>query len=210
MKLATLGFIALLATTGLSSCIKADIYNTQPTTTGYQSSFNDDFNYDAHNWTFNDGNARAQAYVSNGVLNYSYHPSGNGTNTLAITTGWDRNHDWDIQTRISSNNAMGLVFGVSASDYGYSVFIDDRGYFAVYDEGTATIAAASIINWQQSSAIRSGWNDLEVEQYKGNWTGYINGTQVFQIPAHTLYGNQIGYEVLANTDGKADYLTIRW
>ena len=211
MKLITIPILAAFVLTGLSSCIKTNVYDTQPVSTGYQYSFSDEFNYDAHNWSFSDGVNRAQVYVSNGQLNYNYHPSANGTNTVAINTGWDRTlRNWDLQTRLSSDNGMAVVWGVSNSDNGYSLFIDNRGYFAVYDEGTSSIAPAAIINWTQNTAIRNGWNDIEVEQTGNTWTGFINGTQVFSIAAHTLYGDKIGYEVLANTNGSADYLDVRW
>jgi hypothetical protein len=118
--------------------------------------------------------------------------------------------DFDIQTRFRSNNAMAMVFGVSPSDYGYSFFIDDRGYFALYDEGTSSIKPQAILDWSQSSAVRSGWNDVELEQVGNAWVGYINGAQVFQLPARTLYGTQVGFMTLANTSGDADYLDIKW
>jgi hypothetical protein len=202
----------LLTAFGLSSCIRNDeYYNTQPTNS-YQYSFADEFNNDYNHWSFTDNNNRASVYISNGQLHYDYQPYDNGTNLVAVNTGMPANaYSYDIQTRIKSNNAMGLVWGVSASDYGYSFFIDDRGYFAVYDEGTSSIKPAALMDWTQSSAIRQGWNDIELQSTRnGSWIGYINGVQVFQIPAHTLYGNQVGYMVLANTAGDAEFIDIAW
>lgn len=200
----------LLLTAAFSSCVVKDDYNAQPTS-GYKYTFNDEFNYDSHNWSFNDAANSAQVSISNGVLNYTYFPKSNGTNTVAITTGADLRYDWDIQTRFRSDNAMALVFGVSPTEFGYSVFIDDNGKVAVYDEGNAKTAAQPLLNWQTTSAIRQGsWNDLEVEQHGNSWIGYINNTKVFELPAHQLYGEQIGYMVLSNTNGQADYLTVQW
>src|SRR5206468_47440 len=105
---------------------------------------------------------------------------------------------------------MGLVFGVSNNDYGYSFFIDDKGYFAIYKEGNSTTPAKAILDWQYSSAIRTGWNDIELEQTGNYWTGYANGTKLFEIPAQYLAGSKIGYIVLAGTSGQADYLTVQW
>ena len=206
--------IALLfaaASAGLSSCVvRDDYYNAEPVNP-YRYSFTEDFNNDYSQWSFRDNANHASVYISNGQLHYDYHPADNGTNTVAGSTGMSAQYAFDIRTRFQSNNAMGMVFGVSSTDYGYSFFIDDRGYFAVYDEGTSGIKPQAILDWAQSGAIRQGWNDVELEATStGSWIGYINGTQVFQIPAHTLYGTQAGFIVLANTSGDADYLDVKW
>ena len=196
----------------LSSCIRNDDYYNTPPVNNYRYIFSDDFNNDQNQWSFTDNANRAYVSISGGQLHYDYHPALSGTNTVAVTTGMPQSTRYfDIQTRIRSDNAMALVFGVSASDYGYSFFVDDRGYFAVYDEGTSTIPATKLIGWSVSGAIRTGWNDLEIESTRsGSWVGYINGTQVFQIPAKPLYGNQTGYMVLNNTSGDADFLDQKW
>ena len=203
-----LSLFALLLMLGLSSCVVRDDYDVQPV--GYQYSFVDDFNNDYNAWSFRDNANHASVYISGGLLHYDYHPTDNGTNTVAVSTGMRTTRDFDIQTRFQSNNAMAMVFGVSPSDYGYSFFIDDRGYFAIYDEGTSSINPKAIIDWSQSGNIRQGWNDVELEQVGSSWVGYINNAQVFQIPAHTLYGAQVGFMVLANTAGDADFLDVRW
>lgn len=204
---------AIAFTAGLQSCIIHDdsYYSPEPAR-GYQYSFTDEFNSDQNGWSFRDAGNHAQVYISGGQLHYDYHPADNGTNTVAISTGMSTGtRSFDIRTRFQSDNAMALVYGVSATDYGYSFFVDDRGYFAVYDEGTASIKPQAIIDWSQSSAVRSGWNDVEIEATpSGSWVGYINGSQVFQIPARTLYGAQAGYMVLANTSGDADFLDVSY
>ncbi len=204
--------LALAAMSCLSSCvIRTDDYDTTPANP-YQYGFSDDFNSDVNGWSFRDGANKASVYLSSGQLHYDYHPYDNGTNTVAVSTGMPpATRAFDIQTRFRSDNAMGLVFGVSSSDYGYSVFIDDRGYFAVYDEGTASIKEQALLDWTQTGAIRQGWNDLELQATRdGSWVGYINGTQVFRIGARTLYGSQAGFIVLANTGGDADFLDVSW
>jgi hypothetical protein len=197
-----------------TSCIKNEYYTTEPQPNpqpvGYQYVFDDNFNYDAHNWSFNDPANSAYVSIQNGLLNYSYHPVTSGTNTVAVATGMNTGSDFLIQSRIKSDNAMGLVFGVSNSNYGYSFFIDDNGSFAVYSEGNSATPVKTIIDWQYSSAIQAGWNDIEVEQVGNYWKGYINGTKVFEIQAQYLGGSKVGFIVLAGTTGYADYLTVQW
>jgi hypothetical protein len=54
----------------------------------------------------------------------------------------------------------------------------------------------------------NGWNTIEIEQIGNRWKGYINGSQMFSIPAHTLAGNKFGFKVLPGTIGYADYLKV--
>jgi hypothetical protein len=197
----------------LTSCIKNEYYETNPNTQqpiGYQNIFDDNFDYDAHNWSFSDASNDAYVSVGGGRLKYEYNPPGEGTNTVAINTGVNVNRDFLIQSRISSNNAMGIAFGVSNSDYGYSFFIDDQGYFAVYREGNASTPVKTIIDWQYNAAILTGWNNIEFEQVGNYWLGYVNGTRLFEIPAQNLYGSKTGFITLAGTTGYADYLTVQW
>lgn len=204
---------ALAASLGLTGCVvySDDYYNSQPAS-DYSYHFSDDFNSDRNAWSFTDRVNKASVYLSDGRLHYDYHPLNDGTNTVAVSSGMSiSTRRFDLQTRIRSDNAMAMVWGVSPSEYGYSFFIDDRGYYAVYDEGNAQLTAKPIIDWAQSGAIRSGWNDLELMATSGgNWIGYINGVQVFQIPARKLYGTQVGFMVLANTNGDAEFLDLAW
>lgn len=211
-RLLLIGLIFAGATT-LTSCVKNEYYNTTPNTNtpvGYQNIFDDNFDYDSHNWSFTDAYNNASARITGGQLKYVYNPANDGTNTVAVNTGLNTNYDFLIQTRMQSNNAMGLVWGVSNNDYGFSLFIDDQGYFAVYKEGNANTAVKTLIDWQYNSAIVAGWNNIEVEQVGDYWIGYANGKKLFEIAAQNLYGSKVGYIVMAGTTGYADYLTVQW
>lgn len=206
------GLTVLITSFLLSSCVKNEYYTAEPDPppVGYAHIFNDEFNFDAHNWSFSDPANEAYVDITGGTLRYSYTPPNDGTNTVAIDPGADLDYNFLIQTRIKSDNTMGLAFGVSNSDYGYSLFIDDQGYFAVYKEGNANTPVSTIMDWQFSSAIRAGWNDVELEQIGGYWIGYANGTKLFEIPSRNLRGYKVGFIVVDNTVGYADYLTIKW
>jgi len=196
----------------LSSCFTSDYYEPtpDPTPIGYQKIFNDEFNRDNYGWGFNDYYSDAYGEVYNGMYSLSYYgPSGNSYSST-IPVNFNSNRDFLIQTGISSNYAMALNFGASSKDYGYSFFIDADGYFAVYDEGTANIAPRTLIDWKASNAIDYDWNDIEIEQIGNRWYGYINGMQVFELPAYQLYGSDVGFLILGGTEGYADYLTVKW
>lgn len=213
------GFIiAALAVSTLfiSSCVQKEYYTVEPPPAEppgpqYNYIFDDDFNNNINNWTFSDPDNAAYVTMVNSWLKYTYMPPNDGTNTVAISTGAKLHRNFLVQTRIRSDYAMGLCFGVSDNDYGYSFFIDNDGYFALYREGTANEGVQTIMDWQASEAIyRDGWNEVEFEQTGNYWMGYINGVKVFEIPAKSINGNKIGYIVLAGTTGYADYLTVQW
>lgn len=214
-RLKTLLFVPAV-TLLFASCIKNEYYTTEPNNNnnnpppGYQHIWDDNFNNNANNWAFSDPANNAYVTIANGMLNYSYHPVASGTNTVAVATGANIDNDFLVQSRIQSDNGMGIVFGVSNTNYGYSFMIDDNGYFAVYNEGNSSSPASAIIDWQYSNAIRAGFNEIEMEQVGNYWRGYINGTKVFEIQAQYLGGSKFGFIVLGGTTGQADYLTVQW
>ncbi len=197
-----------------TSCVKNEYYTVEPDEqqpVQYNYIFDDNFDNNVNNWAFSDPSNAAFVTISNGSLKYTYLPPNEGTNTVAIGTGAQLHRNFLIQTRIRSDYAMGLVFGVSDKDYGYSFFIDNEGYFALYKEGNANTDVTTIINWQESDAIyRNAWNDVEFEQVGNFWLGFINGQKVFEVPAKYIAGNDIGFMVLDGTTGYADYLTVQW
>ena len=217
MKSRILSLIALVVIISFSSCVKNEYYTVEPdqpvppTAPVYNYVFDDNFDNDINAWTFSDPNNAAFVSLVNSSLKYTYLPLDAGTNTVAINTGAKLHRNFLIQTSIKSDNAMGLCFGVSNVDYGYSFFIDNAGYFSVYKEGDAQTGVQTIMDWQASAAINiDGWNDIELEQVGNYWVGYINTVKVFELPAQYIDGNRIGYIVLDGTTGYADYMTVQW
>jgi hypothetical protein len=184
-----------------------DYYEPDPQPVGYQHTFNEEFNNDNKGWAFDDQTDSAYALVTNGVYKFVDYSKTGGTHIAAVPTGANINKNWIAQTRLKSDYAMALIFGASNNSFGYSFFIDESGYFAVYKEGSP---AEAIINWQHSSVINNTWNDIEVEQVGDYWYFYINDTKVAQTPARVLSGSQFGFMVLPGTTGSAEYLTVKW
>lgn len=201
-------YTSILAILFMCSCHKQQYVSpTQP----YNYTFNDDFNADMHNWSFFDQYNKASVTISNGLLNYIYLPKAQGTNTVAIQTGCNVNSSFDIQTSIKTDNTMGIAFGVSNTDYGYSFRVDNNGNFAVFSEGDANNPVTPLVNWQRSNSFTpNAFNAIEFQQSGGYWLGYINNVQVFKIQAQPFYGSKIGFIVESNTYGYADYLSVYW
>jgi hypothetical protein len=199
-----------------TSCVTKEYYVAEPGTTTppppqYNYIFDDNFDNNVNNWAFADHNNAAFVTIAGSRLKYSYLPPNDGSNTVAINTGARLHRNFLIQSRIRSDYSMGIVFGVNNNNYGYSFFIDNDGYYALYKEGDANTGLNTIINRQFSAAINpEGWNDVEFEQFGNYWTGYVNGTKLFEIPAQYIEGSKIGYIVLAGTTGYADYMTVQW
>lgn len=208
--------LAVLASGALlmGSCTRNEYYTVapdEPATPTYNYIFDDNFNDNINNWAFADPKNSAYVNIDNGQLKYTYLPQGEGSNTVAINTGAKLHQNFLVQTRIKTDYAMGIAFGVSNSDYGYSFFIDDEGYFALYKEGDANNPLQTILDWQYSDAIyKGGWNEIEFEQVGNYWTGYANGVKLFEVQAKYISGSKIGFIVLAGTTGYADYLTVQW
>src|SRR5690606_37626173 len=150
--------LILSASLIFSGCIIHDDDYYQPAPPSYQHFFGEEFNSDTRGWAFDDPIDSGYALVANGqykMVDYSYF---GGYNIPAVYTGANTNRDFLVQSSLRSSYGMALVFGVSGSSYGYSFFIDETGYYAVYKEGASP---QTIIDWTYSSAIRNGWNDVE-------------------------------------------------
>ena len=200
-------FVALFSF-AFTSCViheNDDYYNPQPV--GYTNVFNEEFNNDNRGWTFDDPADSAYGFVTTGMYKFVDESKTGGGHQAVVSTGVNTSRNFLIKTSMKSDYAMAVVFGVSNTSAGYSFFVDNAGYFAVYKEGTSP---QTIVDWTQSNEITSSWNDVEVEQVGEDWVGYINNKKVFTIPARVLVGSKIGYMVLANTVGYADYLTVKW
>jgi len=195
---------------GFTGCIikNDDYYHHNPNPpSGYQHVFTEEFDDDRRGWTYDDSKDSSYAFVANGYYKMVDYSKRGSNHVAVVTTGANVNRDFLIQSRIHTDNAMGLIFGASGKTYGYSLFIDKTGYYAVYKEG---LHPDPVIDWSYSGNIRSGWNDIEVEQVGDYWYFYINGVKVNQTPARVLSGSQMGFMVLANTVGQVDYLQVKW
>ena len=215
--LAAIG-LALLGTSLFTSCEQKNYYQVEPNNnnnnnnnTGYPYSFDEEFNgADHYNWTFTSATDSAYASISNGnyqIVNYSFS---NFINSI-VATNANTSGNFTVQTRIKSNNMMALVFGASSSDYGYALYVDSMGYYSLYKEGSNSVAATVIIPSTQDTlyATKKDWNTLEVDQVNGNWTGFINGTQIFQMTARTVSGSSFGFKLVPGTVGYADFLVVK-
>jgi len=214
MKNKTLALIAigLIAATSLTSClVKAD-YTTAPAYNNntYYNVYDEEFNTDDPGWSFTDSRDSAYGDVAQGTYELVNYSRTRGQ-LVAVNTGANMQYDFSVQTKMQSNNTMAMVFGASSADNGYALYIDNQGYFALYNEGSAYYAPNTVIDWTfNNTIIKGGWNNVQIVQYGNYWIGYINGTQVFKIPSQVLYGSQCGFKVLPGTTGYADYLEVKW
>ncbi len=205
----------------LPGCIQKNYYDANPNNNGnnYHSNdsttttyiFDDEFNgTDRYGWSFTDAADSTYASISGGTYQFVDYSKTNYPNSVVMTNA-STSGTLTIQTRIQSNNMMGLVFGTSSSDNGYAFYVDSNGYYSLYKEGFGSVASTTIIPSTQDTmyATKKGWNTLEVDQANGTWTGYINGTQVFSMAARTLGGSGFGFKVAPATVGYADYLYVK-
>lgn len=208
-----LGISALLT---FNACVKHNHNPVAPRQEHY--SFVEEFNDNRNNWTFADSKNLAYGVISNGTFKIDYNDNLSEAYYVAKGVNLNINSDFVIQTRIGSNKNMGLLFGYDVNNpngsMGYSLMVDYNGYCALYDEGGNANGSnlVTLVSPMQYSFIRRNgdWNEVKLEQNGNRWIGYINNTQVFNVPAAPLYGAGLGFVVEAQTQGEADYLQADW
>ncbi len=218
MKVRNLFVIAGLLTGSVlfTSCYQHNYYDTHPdpnnnnSGSNYQSSFDEEFNgTDLYSWSFTDAADSAYASITGGSYQYVDYSMAKSSMTV-VPTGINTSGNFAVRTSIKSNNIMGLIFGASSTDNGYAFFIDSTGSYSLYKEGIGTVASTIVIPATIDTPLvaKKGWNQLEVDQTNGTWTGFINGTQVFTMAARSITGGNFGFKILPGTVGYADYLKV--
>ncbi len=226
MKAKHFSSIAVLLLTGslvLTSCYQRDNYNQGPyngnnnhhgnnnNTGAFNYIFDEEFNgSDNYGWNFADPADSAYATITGGSYEYVDY-SALLSNMAVVNTSALTSQDFTVTTRIKSNKIMGLIFGASNTDNGYAFYVDTAGNYSLYKEGTGSVASTVIIPSTQDTlyASKNNWNTLELDQINNTWTGYINGTMIFNIAAQPLSGAQFGFKVLPGTTGFADYIVVK-
>lgn len=209
-KILLFAFAAILMTA--TSCVQVDY---TPGTVNVTQTFSDDFNDNRNNWNFADNVNDAYAVVSNGTLTFNY--LGNGVaQYLAKDINYNTYNRFDIETKIGSDNVMGLLVGYDSysGSYGYTFTVEPSGHFALYDEGGNGYGPdiSEVVPRTFSNAVnRNGnWNVLRMEQTGNRWIGYVNGVQVFNIQAQNLRYGSVGFMVTSGTRGQADYIDMQY
>ena len=216
----TIGCV-LLSGILFTACIQRDNYEPAPSNnnnnyhnnnnSGYSYVFDEEFNgSDNYNWTFTSPTDSSYAGISNGNYQFVDYSISNYPNVV-VGTNANLQGNFVVQTSIKSNNRMGLIFGASTTDNGYAFYVDSNGYYSLYKEGYGSVASSPIIPSTQDTlyATKKGWNTLEIDQISGNWTGFINGTQIFRMAARTISGSGFGFKIVPGTVGYADYIKVK-
>lgn len=181
-----------------------------------QYTYADEFENNNNGWGFADQTNMAYGVVSNGTYKFDYNDDFQEAYYVSKNIGFNPYNDFTIQTRIGSNNNMGLLFGDNSSinSFGYSFTVDYDGYYALYDEGGngyGTEVQALVSPETNNYVNRNGdWNELKLEQRGNRWIGYVNNVQVFNIQAQNLKGTNAGFVDVKQTQGEADYLQVDW
>ncbi|HTN46096.1 MAG TPA: hypothetical protein VL098_07070 [Flavipsychrobacter sp.] len=211
LRFTSLASAILVAAFVFTGCTRRDDYYDPPPPTGYQYEFTEEFDNDTRGWAFTTDSS--YALVQSGEYVFVDNSVNGELNTAVIPTGCDVDRDFLIQTRLESDNSIALIFGAyKQQHYGYSFFIDNSYQsFAIYNEGSSSQPLQTIKDFTVNGAInKTGYNNVEIEQRNGRWYFYINNTEVHSMQAEYLSGDEMGFMVLGQTKGYADYLRVKW
>src|SRR5690606_7101687 len=196
----------------LSSCERHYVEPYPPVENTY--TFVDEFVDNRNGWAFADQVEDAYGVVTgNGTFAFSYLDPYGIAYYRSKDIRFNPDKNFVLQTRIGSDNNMGLLFGFDdrTGAYGYSFTVDYDGYVALWDEGGNGNGNQDIVAvvepFRHNAVNRNGnWNDLVLEQVGNNWIGYVNDVKVFTVRAQYLAKGSVGFVVVGNTRGEADYI----
>lgn len=203
-------------TLGLSSCYRQG-HNVTPNTprlVAYQ--YVDEFNNNSGNWAFADGDNLAYGVISNGTFKFDYNDDRSQAYYISKDIIFNMDEDFEVETKIGSDNNFGLLIGYNSAtgSYGYSFTVDYDGRFALYDEGGNGYGGdiTEIVTPTYSGAVNAngGWNTVKIAQVGSRWIGYVNGREVFRVPAQALSAGSVGFVAIPFTRGEADYIQADW
>jgi|SRR5690554_1947738 len=211
--------LALFGLLAFSGCYKDHTYYPDPNYPGPQLreyQFVEDFNNNRNRWEFSDPMNYAWGEISNGTFKFDYLDDYYPAYYARVNPDMNVNGEFIIESKLGSNNTMGIVFGQNYNNavYGYSFMVDYDGRYSLYDEGGNGFGddIQSLISPTYSNAVNldGDWNIVTIHQRRGVWVGYVNDIEVFRIDAQPLYGKEFGFVVVPFTEGEADYIDAVW
>ncbi|HTO14305.1 MAG TPA: hypothetical protein VLZ83_00940 [Edaphocola sp.] len=194
----------------LSSCYRETINPHPPNNNTF--TFVDEFNDNRNDWAFADQVNDAYGVIdrNRGTFSFNYLDPMGIAYYRSKTLNFNPDRDFVVTTKIGSDNLMGLLLGFDDASgvYGYSFTVDYDGNFALWDEGSYNRDISAIINTTNSNAVNldGDWNEVSIRQEGTLWKGYINGVRVFAISAPYLNKGSLGFMIVGDTRGEADYI----
>lgn len=208
-----LAIIGLISTVLLSSCVQNSYYD--PPTPHYDNyDFVENFNDNRNGWEFIDRSYGAEGYISYGTYKIDYYDDYEPAYYVTQQFSFNPNDEFIIETKLGSDNEMGLIFGANPSRgaYGYSINIDVDGYIRMYDEGGNGYGpdVEEIVESFTHYVIRDrgDWNVIRIHQIRNEWRISVNGRELITMPAQKIIGSGVGFVVVPFTLGEVDYLDI--
>lgn len=196
----------------MTGCRRTNVVPNPPVENTY--TFVDEFVDNRNDWAFSNQIEDAYGGISSrGTFEFSYLDPNGVAYYRSKDIRFNPDKNFVLQTRIGSDNNMGLLFGYDEASgaYGYSLTISEDGQFALWDEGgngNGVNDITAIVSPTASNAVNPNgdWNDVVIEQKGNNWEGYINDVKVFTVRASYIVKGSVGFVIVGNTRGEADYI----
>lgn len=197
----------------LTSCYKDRVDPFPPGNGGGNTyTFVDEFDNNKNDWSFADQVNDAYGVISGGTFSFNFLDPNGIAYYRSKDIRFNPDKNFTIETRVGSDNNMGLSFGFDddRGAYGYSFMVSHDGYYALWDEGGngGSTDIEQIVPPTYSNLVNpnGNWNDLKIAQVGNNWEGYLNGTRVFTVRARYVVKGSVGFVIVGNTRGEADFI----
>lgn len=201
---------------------KTDAATPQPTLTGYDpyvEEFDREGGWDLGQATADDGSTEAEAYIRNGVLDFTVQQA----QSVYWSTSKNRLGNGTYEIEITAvggplNNGFGLLFlgDDDTGDY-YMFEISSDGYVWIgfYGASGETVIALVENGWFASDAVKQGLNQtnlLRVEVDSGTLEFFVNNEEVASIRDFKLLEGDVGVfiETLDEGDVRVHFDNLRY
>jgi hypothetical protein len=172
--------------------------------------FIDEFVDNHHQWDL--GSLYLDEEIINGEFRCVSHSSHNYTKHQTIPLRKVGHYEIELNIRfvkgLSSVSQLGLTFGRDAKGNEYNLVFNPKLQYRLYRYERNR--AFDLIGWRSDGALRlkHGYNRLMIRQVDDRWYIFINRSLVEELPAHPLFGDQIGFTLGGNMEVEVDFIRV--
>lgn len=171
------------------------------------------FSDNSNNWYV--GESDKWSYkVENGLYKINRKLTDGKSTFIAKSIPIDETKDFTIESDIEhtggvKNYGYGVTWGYKDTKNCFIFYISGTGYYKItkIEDDVTT----NLVDWTFNSSIVQTdytFNKMKIEKSGNNYSFYVNGTYLTQIPYEAFFGQQIGFELEDNQSISVDDLIV--